>query len=401
MSYLANPREDSPRPTHSPSEPSKETGGNILIIDDTPANLRLLAQILSDQGYKTRAVTSGSRALIAAQAMLPDLILLDVMMPEMGGYEVCRRLKANEYTRDIPVIFISALGETEDKIKAFTAGAVDYITKPFRVEEVLLRVQTHLALRDLQKQLQVANSELQRQLQELQARNEELNAYAHTVAHDLKSPMGTIVGFAGLLEVEAEVMPAEELKQYLGLIARKGRMMVNIIDELLLLAEVRQKEAPRNQLNMANILIAVQERLGDMVREYQAQLLLPSLAQLQNWPVTLGYGPWVVEVWVNYLSNAIKYGGRPPQVEVGMAVEAEGFVRFWVRDNGLGLSSEQQSSLFTPFVQLNQAQAKGYGLGLSIVKRIIEKLGGQVGVESTGQPGQGSLFFFTLPQVQE
>jgi signal transduction histidine kinase len=213
--------------------------------------------------------------------------------------------------------------------------------------------------------------------------------------------MGTIVGFAGLLETEATTMPPEELRQYLRLIARKGRMMVNIIDELLLLAEVRQKEAPKKQLDMANILITVQERLDDMIREYQAQLILPSLAQLQNWPVTLGHGPWVVEVWVNYLSNAIKYGGRPPQVEIGAMVEADGFARFWVHDNGLGLSPEQQSCLFTPFVQFNQTQAKGHGLGLSIVKRIIEKLGGQVGVESTGQSGQGTLFFFTLPQVQE
>jgi sigma-B regulation protein RsbU (phosphoserine phosphatase) len=138
--------------------------GNILIVDDTPANLRLLAKMLAEQGYRVRPVPDGSLALAAARAEPPDLILLDIRMPGMNGYEVCEHLKADAPTRDIPIVFISALGETQDKVKAFTAGGVDYVTKPFQVEEVLARVETHLALRKLQKQLQDANKKMAREL---------------------------------------------------------------------------------------------------------------------------------------------------------------------------------------------------------------------------------------------
>jgi sigma-B regulation protein RsbU (phosphoserine phosphatase) len=138
--------------------------GNILIVDDTPANLRLLSSMLAEQGYKVRSVINGQMALTATQAAPPDLILLDINMPDMNGYQVCERLKADEGTRDIPIIFISALDATEDKIKAFTIGGLDYITKPFQLEEVLARVETHLALRKLQKRLQDANRRFEQEL---------------------------------------------------------------------------------------------------------------------------------------------------------------------------------------------------------------------------------------------
>ena len=118
-----------------------------------------------------------------------------------------------------------------------------------------------------------------------------------------------------------------------------------------------------------------------------------------HWPIALGYSPWIEEVWVNYISNAIKYGGRPPRVELGATVQADGMVRFWVRDDGSGLTPAEQAQLFVPFTRLNKTPAKGNGLGLSIVRRIVEKLGGQVGVESEGLPGRGCVFSFTLPGV--
>jgi sigma-B regulation protein RsbU (phosphoserine phosphatase) len=142
------------------ADPSEE----ILIVDDTPANLRLLSQMLTDRGYVVRAVTSGPRALESALDTPPNLILLDIRMPEMDGYEVTRRLKEGEKTRDIPIIFISALNELGDKVKGFNVGGVDYITKPFQFEEVLVRVETHLALRGLQRQLQEANKRFEREL---------------------------------------------------------------------------------------------------------------------------------------------------------------------------------------------------------------------------------------------
>jgi len=141
----------------------RQNRGDILIIDDKPANLRLLSQMLSDHEYRVRAVTDGARALASVQTALPDLILLDIKMPGMNGYEVCRRLKDDAQTRDIPIIFISALDATEDKIEAFGAGGVDYITKPFQLEEVLVRVKSHLGLRNLQKELDRANKSIAEQ----------------------------------------------------------------------------------------------------------------------------------------------------------------------------------------------------------------------------------------------
>jgi signal transduction histidine kinase len=226
---------------------------------------------------------------------------------------------------------------------------------------------------------------------ELETQNAELDAFAHTVAHDLKNPLTALIGFSGLLEGRFTKMSEEKLRHNLQIIGQNGRKMRNIIDELLLLASVRKvEEVETGPLDMVRITDEARGRLADPIAEQQAEIIAPD-----SWPVALGYGPWVEEVWVNYLSNALKYGGQPPRVELGATEQEDGAVRFWVYDNGPGLALEEQAQLFTPFTRLHQARAKGHGLGLSIVQRIVEKLGGQVGVEST--PGQGSTFFFTLP----
>jgi signal transduction histidine kinase len=169
--------------------------------------------------------------------------------------------------------------------------------------------------------------------------------------------------------------------------------MSNIIDELLLMAGLREVEAELVPLDMESIVDEALGRLSYMIEEYQAEVVLP-----ESWPVVLGHAAWVEEVWVNYLSNALKYGGRPPRVELGAVEQVGGatgtMVRFWVRDNGLGLTFEEQERLFTPGTRLDQVRAKGHGLGLSIARRIVEKLGGRWGVES--EVGQGSTFSFTL-----
>jgi ligand-binding sensor domain-containing protein/signal transduction histidine kinase len=232
---------------------------------------------------------------------------------------------------------------------------------------------------------------------DLEARNEELDAFAHTVAHDLKNPLAKVVGFADLLTLDHENMSGEACDDILKRIVRSGRKMGDIIDELLLLCSVRQLgEIEICPLNMACIVDEALEQLTKMIDEYQAEISRP-----ETWPVALGHPQWVEAVWVNYISNALKYGGQPPQVTLGADLippseetEKE-MVRFWVRDNGPGLSPEDQACLFTPFTRLDQTRAKGHGLGLSIARRIVEKLGGQVGVES--EPGQGSKFYFTLP----
>jgi CheY-like chemotaxis protein len=154
---------------------------SILVIDDVPDNLRLLAQILTQRGYTVRAVSNGEQALVAATAAPPDLILLDIMMPGMDGYTVCEHLKTQPETAKIPVIFISALNEPLDKVKAFTVGGVDYLTKPFQMEEILARVNVHITLSNLQRQLEEANVKLAVQNQELQQRNAELQEALTTI----------------------------------------------------------------------------------------------------------------------------------------------------------------------------------------------------------------------------
>jgi PAS domain S-box-containing protein len=235
---------------------------------------------------------------------------------------------------------------------------------------------------------------------ELEASNVELDAFAHTVAHDLKNPLATLAGFGDLLEQKHTTMSSAQLAISADSMARSARRMINIIDELLLLASVRKmEEVPTAPLDMAAIVAAAQERLKDIIDSSQGEIILPPA-----WPTAIGYAPWIEEVWMNYLSNALKYGGTPPLVEVGFDVAREAVeklpnfqVRFWVRDNGNGLTPEEQGRLFTPFTRLDQARARGHGLGLSIVRRIVEKLGGQVGVDS--EVGWGSTFWFALPGI--
>lgn len=229
---------------------------------------------------------------------------------------------------------------------------------------------------------------------ELEARNEDLNAFAHTVAHDLKNPLNLVIGFTEVLVKDIDTMPDADLHICLSAIVRNGRKMNNILYELLLLAGVRQMDADLSALDMASVVAEALQRLDLMIAECEAQVVLPDA-----WPVALGYGPWIEEVWINYASNAIKYGGRPPLVEFGATPDpiddGPSMVRFWVRDNGAGIPPEARARLFKPFTRLDHSRVEGHGLGLSIARRIVEKLGGRVGVESG--PGQGSTFFFTLP----
>ncbi|MBN2391040.1 MAG: hybrid sensor histidine kinase/response regulator [Anaerolineae bacterium] len=386
---------------------TRARGASILIVDDTPFNLRFLSDVLGREGYITHTAPDGEQAVQLAQTLSLDLVLLDIMMPGLSGYEVCGHLKADEKTRDIPVIFLSALNQELDKVHAFTVGGVDYITKPFQVKEVLARIETHLALRFLQKDLEEQNLCLQREIAErkqaeevlqeqateLEARNAELDAFAHTVAHDLKTPLTAVVGFSDLLQKRYTQMSSEKLGETLVIIAQNGRRMANIINEMLLLASVRQmSEVPITPLDMRSIVDAARDRLVDMFTEHAVRI-----SPAEVWPTAYGYAPWVEEVWVNYLSNAVKYGGTPPHITVGATPQPPDRVRFWVRDNGNGLTQEEQSHLFTAFTRLGQTPVEGHGLGLSIVQRIITRLNGEVGVESTA--GQGSTFFFVLPAV--
>ena len=266
-----------------------------------------------------------------------------------------------------------------------------------------------------QRKLRNANLRIEEQQQELAQKNarltqeiyarerliEDLEAFAHTVAHDLKNPLNVIIGYMELvLEILVDRNDTELLTMVRQVIETSNRMS-RIITELLTFASVRQQEVVPIPVNMGGVIQEVEKRLESMILEYQARLDKPS-----SWPIALGHARWLEEVWANYISNALKYGGNPPHLALGfdsLPLEAASEkspvgapqIRFWVRDNGPGLAPEALARVFTKFTRFNEVRASGHGLGLSIVKRIVEKLGGQVGVESI--PGQGSTFFFTLP----
>ena len=246
-----------------------------------------------------------------------------------------------------------------------------------------------------------AEQALQLRTEELETRNAELDAFAHTVAHDLKSPLTIMTGFSMLLETRYEDMDKIAVMENLHRLSTTGRKMSNIIDELLLLASVRKmNDLELTPLDMGTILAEVQERLKDTFIKHKASVSLP-----KTWPTAIGYAPWIEEVWLNYVSNALKYGGEPqidiaPHLEFGADILPEqSQARFWVKDNGPGLTNEEKSQLFTQFTRLHKVRAQGHGLGLSIVQRIVDRLGGDVGANST--LGQGSVFWFTLPMMKK
>jgi signal transduction histidine kinase len=244
---------------------------------------------------------------------------------------------------------------------------------------------------------------LRQRTNELEARNADLDAFAHTVAHDLKNPLTGVVGRGHALRKHFTDLPEDEVRKWLDAIVQAGRKMADIIDALLLLSNVRQvTDIETEPLDMAAIVDEALERLSDRIAASDAKIIKPGA-----WPQGSGYGPWVEEVWANYISNALKYGGTPTRVilgaeEISRTPSSDGgdpMARFWVRDNGPGLTPAQQSKLFNQFTRLDTERAEGHGLGLSIARRIIEKLGGEVGVES--ERGQGSTFWFTLPLAEK
>jgi two-component system, sensor histidine kinase and response regulator len=378
----------------------------ILVMEDDAGLARLLQKRLERRGYLVDLAYDGEEGLATYNAASHDIVVTDQVMPICTGLDVIRILADRGPLP--PMIMITGTGSERIAVEAMRMGARDYLVKdvdggyldllPAVIEQVLQQQ------RLVEEKLR-AEEGLRQYAADLEKRNEELDAFAHTVAHDLKNPLSVIIGSAELLEDGGIEISEEDRSDCLHIISDGGRMMSNIIDELLLLASVRKmEEVETGPLDMASIVTAAQGRLAGLIEEYEAEVVLP-----EAWPVAVSYGPWVEEVWVNYLSNALKYGGQPPRVELGAGSpssppasggEVEGeMVRFWVRDNGYGLTPEEQARLFTPFTRLDQVQVKGHGLGLSIVRRIVEKLGGQVGIES--QLGRGSVFSFSLPGVSD
>lgn len=247
-------------------------------------------------------------------------------------------------------------------------------------------------IQDVFEDLQRSKVQLRRQISALQARNRDLEEYVHMVAHDLKEPL-VVLAITSNLVTNIPDLNSGKLQEYVRQMGLTAQEMKRIINNLLLFAKVNAAEAPVEPVHMERVVANVQDRLSHLIREQQARIVLPEM-----WPLAIGYEPWIEEVWTNYLSNALKYGGRPPYLELGASTGTDDVVRFWVRDNGPGIPPAVHSRLFTSLNEIGRLTIPEHGLGLPIVQRIVEKLRGQVGVES--EAGMGSLFFFTLPAVQ-
>lgn len=351
-----------------------QTGGTVLIENYQLAFRHYLHEFM----LPLAAIVIGGSILLSL--VLPLLMRASIIRPLKSLTAGVRQVDAGDLSIDLPI-------QNEDEI-GYLTGAFNAMAA--RLRDLIQNLEARVAERT--RALHRMNEELAHQLQEIQARNEELDAFARTVAHDIKNPLSTISGYAGFLAYSGQKLPQDELASFLEIIDRNAIHLAHVVDALLLLARVRKAEVPLEPVGMGPVLDRALARVAGEIEASSAEVVLPPATA---WPLVLGYAPWIEEVWVNYLSNGCRYGGAPPRLELGAEGLAGGQVRFWVRDHGPGISAEDQARLFTPFTQLDPGRGGGHGLGLSIVRRIADKLGGQAGVEST--PGQGSLFYFTLP----
>ncbi len=372
---------------------SEET--TIMVVDDTPANLKLLDSMLREQGYRVVAFPRGDLALAAASRNPPDLILLDINMPGMNGFEVCERLKADTSLKDIPVLFISAMTDTTDKVKGFSVGGVDYVIKPFAFEEVLARVETHLALQRARQEIVRKNHELDlsyRKLKDLEALRE---ALTRMVVHDLRSPLMGITGYLELLEEEVGEGLSGEGRDLLEHARSALAELTTRISTILDVYRLEEKAMPLDMalVDLRSVVEGTIQGLGAQFRQTRISVRAP------EHPVWSTCDRDLVErVLANFLFNAQKFSPPDSPLEVGIEPEPD-HVRVSVRDHGPGVPPEYRESIFNKFQQVDawkQGQRRGTGLGLAFCKLAVEAHGGSIGVECP--PEGGSLFWFRLPR---
>lgn len=433
-------------PENHPENHLENHPENILIVDDRLENLRLLSKMLAGEGYKVRKLLDGFRALDAAQLAPPDLILLDIMMPGMDGYEVCQNLKADPRTQEIPVIFLSALDDIGDKVKAFAVGGVDYITKPFQQEEVLARVKTHLQLQKLTQTLKQQNAMLAAEVAQRKAAEDSLEK----ALIDLKTAQEQIIArekLAALGALTAGI--AHEIRNPLNFVNNYAESSVELMDELLLSLETKVKNFGEESFEGTKLLLAdlrenaaaifqhgqrAERIINNMMQHARMDNRSPQLSDInylleeaielvirgkrvQNLGFTIkierDYDSEIgtVEVlsnetsraFMNLIDNAFYALQKKKNEQTGdfsptllvKTRKQKSEVCIWIRDNGVGIPQECQSRLFDPFFTTKPA-GEGTGLGLSMTYEIIVRQH-QGSLRVVSEPGRYTEFILTFP----
>ncbi len=359
----------------------------ILIVDDTPTNLRILEEIL-EEDYSISVAQSGIQALSITEKFVPDLILLDVNMPGIDGFETCRKLKAQEETHHLPVIFITARAETEDVIQGFKEGGVDYITKPFNHREVLARVETHLKIQQLIKQLELKNDELK-------GLNELKNKFLGMASHDMRNCLSAIKGYSQILMEDKKELPEKTKDQFLDFIFKSSKNLLQMVNELLDVSVIESGKLqldlhPESLKSLVHHHIMINQFFADK-KNIHLQSELPDIPKCRLDANKIG------QVIDNLISNAIKFSESGTTIFIGLKEQNEKLV-FSVKDEGPGISDEDQAKLFQHFQKLSARPTAGEnssGLGLAISEKMIQAHEGRLNV--TSQLGAGATFWFEIP----
>lgn len=363
---------------------------HILVVDDSKSARDLVRAYLSKTDIIAAFAENGPQALKKAKSNPFDLILMDVQLPGINGIEICKLLKADTRTKDIPVIFVTVASDKESLIAGFQAGAVDYITKPFKKEELLARVTTQLNMKRYMEEIIVARKKAEE--------SEKLKmAFLSNMSHEIRTPMNSIIGFAELLQDDD--LTAEERKEFSSIIINSGEQLLSIIDEIL---EVSKEEAGEMRLleqnfSLRKFMNELQIIFANTIKDKPVEVTLN--VQEGTPDAVLADKIRLKQIMDNLLSNAAKFTNKG-KIEIGVRLLPKHFpvLEFYVKDSGIGIPKEKQDSVFERFTQVEEnltQNFKGTGLGLSIVKRLVTFMGGQVYFESEQQ--KGSTFIFTIP----
>ena len=369
---------------------------NIMVVEDNPDSLRMLTTMLINEGYKVRAALDSDQALKSAFSNPPDLILLDVMLPGIDGFEVCQRLKNDERTAELPVIFVSALHTAHDKVRGFQVGGVDFITKPLQREEVLARVSVQLELSRIRQQLEEHTQELSKANLKLRELDRLKNMFIASMSHELRTPMNSIIGFTGVMLQGLAGEFNEKQKDFLSRVAQSGQHLLDLITDVIDISKIEAE-----QLTVSPKHFSLKEVVDEAIKNTQRQADKKQLqlkVDTTHWPEMYTDYHRLLQCLLNYLSNAVKF---TEQGSVTVIIRERGNdVEIAVQDTGIGIAEADIPKLFKAFERLEtplKIISGGTGLGLYLTKKIAtDLLEGTVAVDS--QVGKGSTFYLRIPK---